>query len=127
MQKWIRTYAILIGVLAISLFALPLFAISIVSFAPTHLVEFLFYWPQYALAPYGFHQDSQPLVTVLWGSSMQIAIGFWLTFLALVATLVRNWSPSWVALVALPLGFVTVVLMSTILARFGLVVALDGP
>ena len=127
MLKWIRVYAVLSGVVAISLMVMPLLAFALNSFLPHQLGNFMFFWPQYVLVPVGFTKNSPPFETFMFDSSVMLAIAFWLTFLALVAAFVRRWRVKWVALAAFPLALATVALYRAGLSLIGLGVGLDAP
>jgi phosphoglycerol transferase MdoB-like AlkP superfamily enzyme len=127
MQKWIRAFAILLGVLVISLPVLPLLAFALNSVLPHRIEDFMFFWPQYVLVPRGFRTSPPAYTTVLSDWSMELAIAFWVAFLALVAMLVRRWSAKWIVLASLPIALVTVALSGEVLGAFEFWVALDGP
>jgi hypothetical protein len=126
-QKWIRAFAILLSVLVISLPVLPLLAFALDSVLPRQIGNFLFFWPQYVLLPNGLRTDSPEYTVVLFDRSMELAIAFWVVFLALAGLLVRRWSAKWIVLVSFPLALFTVALAGEALRAFGLGVALDGP
>ena len=127
MRKWIQAYAVLSGVLVVSLASMPLLAFALYSFLPHQLGDFMFFWPQYVLVPVGFTKNSPPFETFMFDSSMTLAIAFWLVFLALVAAFVRRWRIKWVALAAFPLALATVALYRAGLSLIGLGVGLDAP
>jgi len=118
------------GVFIVSLMACREFAVIAHRFLPRALANWLFFWPQLALAPLGFTSpaDDQSRTFLVGGPNFAVAAAFWTIIGVAISYLLRRTAPFVIALVTTPVSFL-VGWSALVILRFAfdVGVALDAP
>ena len=118
---------IFLGLFVVSLFALPLLALPAAFFFRS-LSNFLFFWPQFLLYPYGFKTTGTTDVQYFFVNSAFLgAIACWLIVAVLFAFATRNLTKKLAALLAFPVMLALALAVNYRLLFAGYSGVLDGP
>ncbi|RUO38640.1 hypothetical protein CWE13_03060 [Aliidiomarina shirensis] len=118
----LKRLLVLIGMLALSVVLFPLLAFAIPVFS-----NFLFFWPQCLLLPYGFvNIDIGASQAFFVDSAIFGAILFWFVFAAVFGYVLRDKRIRYVAILSYPLAFAVMFIFYGILLIFGYSVYLEG-
>lgn len=119
--------AIFIGLLALSTVLSPLMALSIAASGLPFDSDFLFFWPQLVLVPFGLvgngYDHSSPLG---YESAMYFALGFWVLIAFVQGIAWRNRSLRLNAIIAVPVAIVMVLVAHQLVQAVGFGPYLDG-
>lgn len=117
------------AVFAVGLFACPLLAFAIHPIIPRLVSNFLFFWPQLALVPFGFtHPASDMTRTWLAGGWSYVITGpLWLLVGIVLSWLLRGKAVHATAIAALPVSFAIAVVAFALLGHFDIGVYFEGP
>jgi hypothetical protein len=112
-----------------SLFACPLLAIGIHRVLPRVVANFLFFWPQLALAPYGFTHPASDMTRTYPGSGWNYAItgAFWLVVGFGLSWLLLRKPIRTTALAALPVSFAIAIAAAALLEQLNIGIYFEGP
>jgi hypothetical protein len=122
-----------VGVFALTfvagLFACPLLAMAIHRVLPRVVGNFLFFWPQLALAPFGFtHPSSDQTRTYLGGGWNYVVTGlFWLLVGVALGWVLRRKAVRITSYVTLPVSFAIAIAAAAILDRLDVGIYFEGP
>jgi hypothetical protein len=116
-------------VFAISLFACPLLAVAIHGLLPPQLGNFMFFWPQLALVPFGFTSPASDMTQTYLGGGWNYPVTgiFWLLVGIGISWLLRKRPIGLTALVAVPLAFVVAIAVAAILDQLDIGIYFEGP
>ena len=114
---------------AASLIACPLIVIFLGFLFPRTVRNFLFFWPQMALAPYGYTSpmDDMTRTHLGGGPNYAIAIAFWLVVGVGLSWLLRGQRLRVTALVAIPASFVVAIIVTEALQLADVGIYYEGP
>ncbi len=124
----LKRAVIFASLLAVSVIAFPLSAFGLAMIGIGYFGNFLFFWPQYMLLPYGFYdREIGHSEAYLMDSAILGAIVFWLIFALAFGYILRNFRLRYAVLATYPVAFAVMSLFAWALAQFGYGVYLDGP
>lgn len=123
-----KRYAVFVLLLAISIVLFPLMGFGVALIGIPFLGNFLFFWSQYMLLPYGFYaREIGHSEAYLTDSAFYGAVVFWFVFALAFGYILRNYTIKYAVLTTYPVAFAVVFLFSWVLSQFGYGVYLDGP
>jgi hypothetical protein len=94
---------------------------------PTTIMNWLFFWPQCALIPYGLTHKGNASDPYLWTAGMPIAITLWVIIAAYYGWYTRKLSMLYKVLLCYPMMFVINFLIFLYLGIIGFSPYLEGP
>lgn len=129
LERLIPRFGAFAAVFILSLFACPVAAIVIPRIFSRVVRNFLFFWPQLALAPYGFmHPADDMRKTYLDGGWNYLIMGaFWLLIGLGLSWALRNKRISTTAIAAFPVVMAIGVALEPVLNWFDVGVYFEGP